>query len=75
MIELKEYKIEQTYGDNLRWSREVKTICQLGDRYFCLNWNQGLTEMQEDEYDYQPYEVERHTYEKTIVVTEWVTKK
>jgi hypothetical protein len=75
LCELREYKIEQSYGDNMRWYREVETICEIGDRYFCLNWYQGLTEMQDDEFDYQPFEVKKHTYEKTITVTEWVSKK
>lgn len=40
-----EFDIENNYGDNRRWSRYVKTICKLNDRYFAIEWDQGLTEM------------------------------
>ena len=70
--EVLEYEVESEYGDNRRWSRSVTTISQIGDRYFSTNWDEGLTEYQENEYYEQPVEVEKNTYEKTITVTEWV---
>lgn len=75
MIELLESKVEQEYGENLRWVRAVSSICQVGNRYFCLEWYQGLTEYQENEFYDQPYEVIKKEYEKTITVTEWVKKE
>lgn len=66
--------IEREYGDNRRWSRSVESICKIGDRYFSITWEQGLTECQEDEYYSQPVEVKKVTYEKTITVTEWRAK-
>jgi hypothetical protein len=39
-----------------------------------VEWEEGLTENQENEFYNQPYEVEKKTYEKTITVTEWVSK-
>lgn len=68
-----EYEIDASYGENRRWSRSVTTIVQLGDRYFAIEWEEGLTEMQENEFYEQPYEVEKT--EKTVVVTEWKAKK
>lgn len=65
-------EIESEYGDNRRWSRSVTTISQIGDRYFSTDWEEGLTEYQQNEYYYQPVEVSKKTYEKTITVTEWV---
>ena len=66
-----EFKVENKKGENRRWSRSVRTISKIGDRYFSTNWEQGLTECQEDEYWEQPVEVEKVTYEKIIIVTEW----
>ncbi len=71
---LRDYEIECTFGENRRWTRSAHSILSLCDRFFSLDWEEGLTESQENEYMDQPYEVEKHTYEKTITVTEWVTK-
>lgn len=75
LIDLLDYEIERDNGDNRRWSRTITSICELCGRYFCLEWEEGLTEMQENEFDNQPYEVDEHTYEKTITVTEWKRKE
>lgn len=66
-----EYEIDTQYHENRRWLRGVTTIVKLLDRYFSIDWDEGLTEMQENEYWNQPIEVEKHEYEKTITVTEW----
>lgn len=63
--------IEDEYGDNNRWTRGVESIVQIGNRFFSICWDEGLTECQENEYYGQPVEVEKVTYEKTITVTEW----
>ena len=65
------YEVSTEYGENRRWSRTVTTIVSLKGRYFKVVWDEGLTESQEDSFYTQPYEVEKHTYEKTIIVTEW----
>lgn len=67
-----DYEVDREEGDNRRWTRSVTSIVRLCDRYFSIDWEQGLTECQENEYYNQPYEVVKHTYEKTITVTEWV---
>lgn len=67
-----EYEVKREYGDNRRWSRSVTTISKIGDRYFSTNWEQGLTESQENEYYNQPIEVQKKTYKKTITITEWI---
>lgn len=64
------YEVESKKGDNRRWSRTVESIVELSGRFFRVIWEQGLTEMQEDSFSNQPVEVVKHTYEKTIVVTE-----
>lgn len=65
-----EYEHETTnIGDKLRWTQPKRTIVKLDDRYFRINWQEALTEMQGNEFDNQPVEVEQ--YEKVIVVKEW----
>ena len=66
------YEVDSEYGDNRRWSRTVSTVVELCGRFFMVDWEEGLTESQENEYYNQPYEVKKHTYEKTITVTEWL---
>lgn len=67
-------EVHRSNGENRRWSRSVESIIELCNRYFAVLWEEGLTENQEDSYFDQPYEVEEHTYEKTITVTEWIKK-
>lgn len=69
-----EFDIERIVEDNRRWQREVRSICQLGGRTFAVDWQEGLTECQENEFREQPFEVVKNEYEKTIKVTEWVKK-
>lgn len=71
MIVFETNEIERNKGENRRWSRSVKSIVEMCSRYFCVDWEEGLTEYQENEFYNQPYEVKKNTYEKTITVTEW----
>ena len=64
-------EIDTSYGENRRWNRSVRTILEIGGRYFALDWDEGLTECQENEFFNQPVEVKKREYTKTIVVTEW----
>lgn len=59
-------EVETKYGENRRWSRSARTIIKVKDKLFCIEWEEGLTEIQENEYYNQPYEVE----EKTRVIEE-----
>lgn len=63
-----EYGNETTYGENMRWVRSASTVVPVGDRLFMVDWCEGLTECQENEFFEQPYEVERHETEKVITV-------
>lgn len=51
------YSIYSEAGEDSRWTRFMYSLIKLGDRYFEINWQEGLTEMQEDYWDY-PEEVE-----------------
>lgn len=77
--ELKELRWEleevaTSYGENRRWSRTVTNYFKVGDRYFSLDWEEGLTEYQPDEFFEQPVEVEKYEHEETIIVTNWIEK-
>ena len=65
---------EVKYGQNRRWSRSATTISKLGDRYFRIEWENGLTENQPNEFYNQPTEVELKEYEKIVKVKEWIVK-
>lgn len=69
---IRDFEIDREEGENRRWTRTVTSILQMCDRYFALEWEEGLTECQENEFYNQPYEVMKKTYEKTVTITEWV---
>jgi hypothetical protein len=71
---LVDYEIEREEGEDRRWTRSISSIIKINGRTFCINWDKGLTEYQDNVYDEQPYEVKQHRYEKKIIVTEWVAK-
>lgn len=63
--------IETVYGDLDRWTHPITKYYEINGRYFSFFCDEGLTEMQESYYQYQPEEVRKHEYEKTITVVEW----
>ena len=58
-------------GENRRWLRSVKSVFEFDGRFFIIEWEEPLTEMQEAEFYNQPYEVEKVTTQKTIDVIEY----
>ena len=67
-------EFDEVYGDNRRWTRSVTTIFKFGDNIFvALEWEEGLTEYQPNEYYEQPYFV--YPKEEYIVVTNWYRKE
>lgn len=71
-VELKrlvEYReVDRREGDRNRWSMEIFSIIELGSELFCIEWSEGLTELQENSYYNQPYRVERKEKEITSIV-------
>lgn len=67
-----EFGIETMYGENRRWSRTNATIAQLCDRYFRVEWEEGLTENQENSYTNQPVEVYKRERVKVVRIKDWV---
>lgn len=54
------------YADNIekdehRWHRDMEAILHFEDKYYCLFWKKGLTELQSNEYDLHPIEVQPRT--------------
>lgn len=68
--DLEEY--EQKSYDKERWTMPMTTIFKVGNRFFCVEWEAGLTEYQENSYENQPYEV--FPRREHIVVNRWYTK-
>ena len=60
------FSIISEEGEDHRWTRGMYNLIKLGDRYFELSWQKGLTEMQEDYFDY-PEEVEFYGYEEVVI--------
>lgn len=70
LIELTECEYRREEGDDRRWLRSVSSYIKLenSDRIFCVDWEQGLTENQENEYYSQPYEVVENIEERVVQI-------
>lgn len=64
------YEIHREHGDMRRWHTEVRSIIELSDKFYAIDWLIGNTENQDNEYYEDPFEVRRVT--KTIIVEEYV---
>lgn len=64
-------EIDEETDEKRRWSQFVYKYIRIRSRYFCLTADIGLTEYQDNEYNYQPIEVK--PVNKIITVTEWVS--
>ena len=64
------YVVEEEYDKPRRWSRNHTEWVSFNGRYFELNADEGLTELQETNYWEQPKEVKLQKVTRTIVVTE-----
>lgn len=60
--------IEDDYGENRRWSRMYYRYWLIGNRYFFMQMDEGLTEYQDNWYGYQPQEVTLKQEKKVITV-------
>lgn len=58
-------------GDHEPCYRTDKTILKIEDKYFSIEWEQGLTEKQENEYLEQPKQVILTQETKTITVNHY----
>lgn len=53
-------------GENRRWSQSMLTVVSVGENLYAIEWEKGLTEMQEDSYYGQPYKVKLEEEEVVI---------
>ena len=51
------YEFDTIEGEDRRWSRTNQSFLKIKERYFVIVWEEGLTEMQQNDYNNQPYEV------------------
>ena len=63
--------VDETEGHEGRWVRYMKTIFKIGADLWAVEWGRGLTEMQENEYYWQPYRVKEVRKQVTITTVEY----
>lgn len=64
--------VDEFDGDIGRWTQSVQTIIQAGEDFWAIDWERGLTEIQENEFYDQPYRVIRKEKQITQVYYEQV---
>ena len=62
-----DYDYERIEGESRRWNRWVDVIIKLKDRYFRVGFDEGLTEMQPNEYYTDIVEVKPVATVKTVI--------
>jgi len=68
---IENHEVDKIEGYEHRWSRNITSIVKIGNSFFSVKWDRGLTEIQEDYYPEQEiFEVKQE--EKTVVKKEWV---
>lgn len=65
--------VEEISNGHGRWVEYMTTIIELGNGdYYALDWNRGLTEYQDNEFETQ---VATPVEKKEVITYEWVAKK
>ena len=62
-----DYDYERIEGESRRWNRWINVIIKLKDRYFRVGFDEGLTEMQPNEYYTDIVEVKPVATIKTVI--------
>lgn len=67
-------EIDQSSSEPGRWSQFITNIIDINGRHFAVYWERGLTELQENYYDYDDeiHEVKKRIKFKRVV--EWIEK-
>ena len=67
--------LDESYDKPRRWNQIVEGVVCINGRYFSVCYDRGLTEMQENDYDFDDNitEVEKRTVLKEV--TEWKKKR
>lgn len=61
--------VDEIEGELNRWTQDMRTIFKVGTDYWCVPWQRGLTEYQENGFWGQPYRVVPKT--EQIIVTRY----
>lgn len=59
-------------GDSGRWTQSMSTIFEIDSQLYCIDWECGLTEYQDNEYWEQPYKVRREEKEVTTTIVSYI---
>lgn len=62
--------IDEQDGDSGRWTKHKTTIFKVNNDLWCVQWREGLTELQEHEFYNQPYKVK--CIEDVVIVKNYV---
>ena len=68
-------EIHREEGEDRRWSKSVLSVVDIEGELYAIEWEQGLTENQENEFYNQPYPVELKTEEVVIKKTTVVKRE
>ena len=68
-------EVYEEEGENRRWSQGMLTVVKVDEDLYAIEWDKGLTEMQEDSFYEQPYKVKLETEEVVIIKTNVVKIK
>ena len=68
---LMSYTIAEKRRKWQRWSQPITSIVSLCGHTFQIDWRNGLTEEQDNEYPNQPFEVTSYTHIEMVTVTDW----
>lgn len=60
--------IYEDHGEDRRWSKSILTVVEVDGTCYAIEWEKGLTEMQENMFYNQPYKVKLEKEKKEIVV-------
>lgn len=62
--------VDEQDGDSGRWTKHKTTIFKVNNDLWCVQWEEGLTECQENEFYDQPYKVK--CIEDVVIVKKYV---
>ena len=62
--------VDEQDGDSGRWTKHKTTIFKVNNDLWCVEWEEGLTECQENEFYDQPYKVK--CIEDVVIVKKYV---
>lgn len=65
-------QVSEIEGYKRRWTQDIRTIVEIKNDLWEIDWECGLTEYQDNYYEVQPYRVKAETKVITTTVTEYI---